>query len=70
MILYLNVFSNNQRKVSLGKCHLLMNVNMPATIKLVEHIAANSYCEKLIDVKIDRQLNFTSHIETIIKKAR
>ena len=30
-------FSNNQMKASPEKCHLLMNVNRPATIKIGEH---------------------------------
>ena len=51
------------------KCHLLMNVNRPATIKIVEHIISNSYCKKLLGVEIDSQLNFNNNYETIIKKA-
>ena len=43
--------------------------NRPATIRICEHIISNSYCEKLLGVKIDTQLNFNNHLETIIKKA-
>ena len=56
-------------KANPEKCHLLMNVNRPATIRICEHIISNSYCEKLLGVKIDTQLNFNNHLETIIKKA-
>ena len=55
-------------KANPEKCHLLMNVNRPATIKIVEHNISNSYCEKLLGVKIDSHLNFNNHRQTIIKK--
>ena len=48
--------------------HLLMNVNRSATIETGEHTISNSYCEKLLGVKIDIQLNFNNYLETIIKK--
>ena len=56
-------------KANPEKCHLLMNVNRPATITTGEHAISNSYCKKLFGVKIDSQLNFNNHLETIIKKA-
>ena len=62
-------FSNNQMKANPEKCHLLINVNRPATIKIGEHTISNSYYEKLFGAKIDSQLNFNNHLETIIKKA-
>ena len=46
-----------------------MNVNSPANIKIGEHTISNSYCDKLLVVKIDSKLNFNNHLETIIKKA-
>ena len=49
-------FSNNQMKASSEKCHLLMNANRPATIKIGEHTISNSNCEKLLGVKIDSQI--------------
>ena len=57
-------------KANPEKCHLLMNVNRPATITTGEHTIANSYYEKLLGVKIDCQLNFSNHLETIIKKGQ
>ena len=62
-------FSNNQMKANPEKCHLSMNANRPATIKIGEHTISNNYCEKLLGVKIDGQLKFNNHPETIIKKA-
>ena len=57
-------------KTNPEKCHLLMNVNRPATIKIGEQAISNSYCEKLfIDIDIDSQLKFNNDLETIIKKA-
>ena len=35
---------SNQMKANPEKC-LLMNINMPDTIKIDEHIISNSYCE-------------------------
>ena len=63
------LFSNNQMKTNPEKCHLLINVNRPATIKIGEHTISNSYCEKLFGAQIDSQLNFNNHLETIINKA-
>ena len=56
-------------KTNPEKCHLLMNVNRPATIKIGEHAISNSYCEKLFSFDIDSQLKFNNDLETIIKKA-
>ena len=57
-------------KTNPEKCHLLRNVNRPATIKIGEQAISNSYCEKLfIDIDIDSQLKFNNDLETIIKKA-
>ena len=61
-------FSSNLMKANPEKCHLLMNVNRPATIKIGKYTISNGYCEKLLGVKIDSQLNFNNHLETIIKK--
>ena len=61
-------FSNNQMEANPEKCHLLMNVNRPATIKIGEYTKSTSYSKKLLGVKIDTQLKFNSHLETIIKK--
>ena len=46
-----------------------MNVNRQATIKTSGHTISNSYCEKLIVVKLDSQFEFNNHLETFIKKA-
>ena len=62
-------FSNNQMKANPEKCHIIMNVNRPHTIKISGHTISNSYCEKLLGVKIDSQVNFNNHFETIIIKA-
>ena len=56
-------------KANPEKCHLLMNVNRPVTIKIGERTILISYCEKLFGVKIESQLHFNNHLKTIIKKA-
>ena len=55
-------------KANPEKCRLLINIKRPATIKIGEHTTSNSYCKKLIGVKIDSQLKFNNDYETIIKK--
>ena len=61
--------SNKQIQVNPEKCHLLVNANRLATIKIGEHTISNSYFEKLSSVNIDSQFNFNNHLQTIIKKA-
>ena len=61
-------FSNNKMKENPEKYHLLMNVNTPATIKIGEHAITNSYCEKLLGVKADSQLNFSIIFKRFLKK--
>ena len=56
-------------KANPEKCHLLMNVNRPATIKIGEHAISSSFCEKLLSFDIDSQLKFNNDLATIIKKA-
>ena len=46
-----------------------MNVDRGHTMKIDGHTISNSYCEKLLGVKIDSQLNFNNYLETIFKKA-
>ena len=38
-------------------------------MKTDEHTISNSYCEKLLGVKINTQLNFNNHLEIIIEKS-
>ena len=56
-------------KANPEKCDLLMNVNRSTIIKIGEHTVSNSYPEKLLGVKINSQLKFSNHLETIVKKA-
>ena len=44
-------------------------INRAASTNIGEHIISNSYWEKLLSIKIDSQLNFNNHLQTIIKKA-
>ena len=55
-------------KTNPEKCHLLMNVNTPATIKVGEHSVTNSYCEKSHGGKTDSQLNFNIIFKRLLKK--
>ena len=46
-----------------------MNANRTATIKIGEYTISNTYCEKLLGVKINSQLRFNNHLEIIIKNS-
>lgn len=60
-------FSNNDIKAhNPEKCHLLMNIK---AIEMRKHIISNSYCEKLLGVKINSQLKFNNHLKAVTKKA-
>ena len=56
-------FSNNQMKANPEKCHLLMNANRPATIKVGEHTLSNSHCENCLVFK-----SIVNSILTVILK--
>ena len=57
--------SNNQIKLSIDKCQLLLNMQQQNVLKIGNFNIKNSYFEKLIDCK----LKLSSHTEDICKKA-
>ena len=62
-------FKNNYLKSNIKKCHVLVKTNKLVGIKIGDYTIDNSKCEKLLDVKIDVNLNFNDHISDLRKKA-
>ena len=62
-------FENNHMKANSDKCHLLMRTKVPVSIEVDKDVIKNTNCEKLLGVKIDSDLSFSSHLEAILKKA-
>ena len=51
-----------------NKCHFIINKQSCINLKIRNMNIENSNCEKLIGVKVDNKLNFTEHLDGIIKK--
>ena len=64
--MYLNGFQITKRRQALKN---VIFINRPTNIKIGEHTISNRYCEKLLGVKIDSQLNFNKYLKKIIEKA-
>ena len=61
--------SNNQIKLSIDKCQLLLNMQQQNVLKIGNFNIKNSYFEKLIAINFDCKLKLSSHTEDICKKA-
>ena len=62
-------YSDNQMKTNITKCHLLVNKKDEIIINLVEMEIKNSEYEKLLGIKVDTELKFNEHLNSIISKA-
>ena len=63
-----DLFDNNRLKSNPGKCRALISTNKHLNMKVCDYTIGNSQCEKLLDLKIDVNLNFNEHISDICKK--
>ena len=64
-------FAYNYMKLNINKCHLLIlgrNSNLQVTANIGVSVIENTEEEKLLDVVIDKKLNFESHISKLCKK--
>ena len=52
-----------------SECHLLISTNDIVNIRVENFDVKNSYCEKLLGVKLNRKLIFNSHISDLPKKS-
>ena len=64
-------FENNYMKLNQSKCHLLISgtTNEHLWAKVGDNMIWESSQEKLLGLTIDKNLNFTKHLEGICKKA-
>ena len=62
-------FLYNQIKANSDKCHLITSKQSCMNLKTGNINIENSACKKLLGVNIDNKLNFTEHLDRIIKKA-
>ena len=60
-----NWFSNNEMKLNIDKCHLLLNSQEPNMLKIGDLYINNSVNEKLIGITFDCKLKFNKHIKDI-----
>ena len=51
------------------KCHVLISTKEKVWVNIGTTQITNSKCEKLLGIKIDSNLNFEDHIESICKQA-
>ena len=52
-----------------GKYHLFLFANDSSKIRIGNKTISSSKCEKFLVIKIDNNLNFREHIESLCKKA-
>ena len=62
-------FLDKQMKANSNKCNLITNKQSCMNLKIGNINIENSTCEKLLNVKVDRKLNFNEHLGGILKKA-
>ena len=65
----LDWFTINEMKPNPDKCHLLVeNQKEMTSVKLGGKVITNEQSVELLDVKIDKNLNFTEHVTKLCKK--
>ena len=63
-------FKDNRMKVNPDKYHLLINNTKESfQIKIGNETVTNSKYEKLLEVKVDHELNFNEHVSSLCRKA-
>ena len=62
-------FNDNSMKANPGKYHLLLSGSDSSKITIKNKTISSSKCDKLLGIKIDNNLNFKEHIESLCKKA-
>ena len=64
-----NWFKNCRLKNNVDKFNVLVSTIKPIGIKIADYTINNTGCEKLLGVKIDKNLNSNDHISDLRKKA-
>ena len=62
-------FADNLMKENRDKCHLNVSKNENISIHVGPFEIKNTNCEKLLGIKVGSRLNFSEHLDGIIKKA-
>ena len=62
-------FSNNERKLNTGKCHVILDSQEPNMLKIGDFHISNSLCEKLLGITFDCKIKFNKHIEDVRQKS-
>ena len=62
-------FQNNSMKTNPDKIHLLLTATDCQRMEVCNEKIENSFCEKLLGIKIDTKLKFEERVETLYKKA-
>ena len=62
-------FNDNSMKATPGKYHLLLSSSDSSKITIGSKTISCNKGEKLLRIKIDNNLNFKEHIESLCKKA-
>ena len=60
---------NNGMKANTDKSHLLLSQTEKISTQIYDENIINTSCEKLLGVKIDRELKFDEHVKSLCKKA-
>ena len=60
---------NNGMKANTDKSHLLLSQTEEISTQIYDENIINTSCEKLLGVKIDRELKFDEHVKSLCKKA-
>ena len=55
-------------KGNTDKCRLIVSTDEPIEIRLSEYLIKSSTCEKLLGVKIDKKLNFDTHVKDLCRR--
>ena len=62
------MFTDNKVKSNIDKCYLFVSTNGIAEIEIGKFSIRSSSSEKLLCVKIERQLNFDCHVNYLFSK--
>ena len=62
-------FSDNQMKANSGKCHFLCSSSSEVRLTIENKKMQNRKCKKLLGIKLDSKLNFSSRMHDICQKA-
>ena len=62
-------WSQQKAKVNPDKCNLLLSLNQNKLANINDNATHNSYSEKLLEITIDRNLEFDIHVNNLCQKA-